>query len=70
MAHNCGKTAISQGRILKFNQGTMEREFCSIIIDKRKKKEILNELCTLGIDESYVYPELQYTAKKIKETYL
>jgi hypothetical protein len=49
---------------------TMKREFCSIIIDKNKKKEILRELCTLGIDESYVYPELQYTAKKVKETYL
>ncbi len=49
---------------------TMKREFCSIIIDKRKKKEILKELCTLGIDESYVYPELQYAAKKVKETYL
>ncbi|MCH5280922.1 MAG: FRG domain-containing protein [Lachnospiraceae bacterium] len=49
---------------------TMKREFCSIIIDKKKKKEILKELYTLGIDESYVYPELQYAAKKIKETYL
>ncbi len=49
---------------------TMKREFCSIIIDKKKKKEILKELCILGIDESYVYPELQYTAKKVKETYL
>lgn len=49
---------------------TMKREFCSIVIDKKKKKEILKELCTLGIDESYVYPELQYTAKKIKEIYL
>ena len=49
---------------------TMKREFCSIVIDKKKKKEILKELCTLGIDESYVYPELQYTAKKVKDIYL
>ena len=48
----------------------MKREFCSIVIDKKKKREILKELCTLGIDESYVYPELQYTAKKVKDTYL
>lgn len=48
----------------------MKKGFCSIIINKKKKKEILKELCTLGIDESYVYPELQYAAKKIKETYL
>lgn len=49
---------------------TMKREFCSIVIDKKKKKEILKELCTLGIDESYVYPELQYAAKKVKDMYL
>ncbi len=49
---------------------TMKREFCSIVIDKKKKKEILKELSTLGIDESYVYPELQYAAKKVKDTYL
>ena len=49
---------------------TMKREFCSIIIDKKRKKEILKELSTLGIDESYVYPELQYAAKKVKDTYL
>ena len=49
---------------------TMKKEFCSIIIEKKKKKEILKELSTLGIDESYVYPELQYTAKKVKDTYL
>ena len=41
-----------------------------VIIDKKKKKEILKEFCTLGIDESYVYPELEYAAKKIKDTYL
>lgn len=49
---------------------TMKKEFCSIIIDKKKKSRILQELRTLGIDESYVYPELQYTARKLKKIYL
>lgn len=49
---------------------TMKKEFCSIIIDKRKKNSILQELRTLGIDESYVYPELQYTARKLKKIFL
>lgn len=49
---------------------TLKKEFCSIIIDKRIKNNILHELKTLGIDEAYVYPELQYTARKLKEIYL
>ena len=49
---------------------TMKKEFCSIIIDKRKKNSILQELRTFGIDESYVYPELQYTARKLKKIFL
>lgn len=49
---------------------TLKTEFCSIIVDKKHKKEILRQLRTLGIDESYVYPELQYTARKIKDLYL
>lgn len=49
---------------------TLKKEFCSIIIDKKIKKHILHELRTLGIDEAYVYPELQYTAKKLKNIYL
>lgn len=49
---------------------TIKNEFCSIIIDKKYKNKILGELKTLGIDNSYVYPELQYTARKIKDTYL
>ena len=49
---------------------TLKKEFCSIIIDKRIKNNILHELKTLGIDEAYVYPELQYTARKLKNIYL
>lgn len=49
---------------------TLKKEFCSIVIDKRIKNNILHELKTLGIDEAYVYPELQYTARKLKNIYL
>lgn len=41
--------------------------FCSIIIDKTSKKNIINELAQLGIDGSFVYPELEYTAEKVKK---
>lgn len=49
---------------------TLKKEFCSIVIDKRIKNNILHELKTLGIDKAYVYPELQYTARKLKNIYL
>lgn len=51
-------------------QDTLRKEFCSIIIDKKMKNNILCELKTLGIDKAYVFPELQYTAEKLKNIYL
>lgn len=41
--------------------------YCSIIIDKNKKRCIIDELSKLGIDKSFVYPELEYTAEKVKK---
>lgn len=47
----------------------MSHRFCSIIISKENKPKILKELEVLGIDEAFVYPEMEYTAKKVKEKY-
>lgn len=44
--------------------------FCSIIIDPKSKRNILMELEKLGIDKSFVYPELEYTAEKVKKNIL
>lgn len=44
--------------------------FCSIIIDRKSKRNILKELENLGIDKSFVYPELEYTAEKVKKNIL
>lgn len=49
---------------------TIKDEFCSIIIDKKDKSHILEQLQAIGIDESFVYPELQYTARKVKNMYI
>ena len=43
--------------------------FCSIIVDSKSKKKILQELSCIGIREDYIYPELEYTAKEIKRHY-
>ena len=44
--------------------------FYSIIVDEKYKKDILNELACIGIDQAFIYPELEYTAKKIARKYL
>ncbi len=57
------------GDIQSIDKESMEREFCSIIINKKTKKEILKDLESIGIDRAFIYPELEYTAEKIKNTY-
>ena len=52
------------------DEDTLENLLCSIIINKKYKKAILNELATIGIDQAFIYPELEYTARKIATDYL
>ena len=45
----------------------MENEFCSILIEPKYKEKILEELDVLNINEQYLFPELEYTAKSVKQ---
>lgn len=56
--------------IQKIDPESLEHQFCSIIIESKHKSCILNELESIGIDKAFVYPELEYTAEKIKKKYL
>ena len=38
-------------------------------LGKKAKKEILSDLESIGIDRAFIYPELEYTAEKIKRRY-
>lgn len=49
---------------------SIKNDFCSIIIDKNDKQQILDQLQNLNIDEGYIFPELNYTARKLKGIYL
>lgn len=51
------------------DEDSMKEMFCSIIIGKKFKKEILSDLESIGIDNAFIYPELEYTADKIKKKY-
>lgn len=48
----------------------MESCFCSILIDPTAKKSIMRELDHLNINEAFLFPEPEYTAKRIKNKYL
>lgn len=43
--------------------------FCSIIIEAKNKKKIIQELAYIGICTDFIYPELEYTAKEIRRRY-
>lgn len=48
----------------------LENGFFSIIIEPKHKKQILKELNLININEAFLFPELEYTAKQIKEKYI
>lgn len=50
------------------DEGMMKNLLCSIIVDKKFKRTILDELASIGIDQAFIYPELEYTARKIAKT--
>lgn len=48
---------------------TVSNEFVSILIDGKNRKKIIKELEAIGINKSFVFPELEYTAEIVKEKY-
>ena len=47
----------------------VKNSFCSIIIEPKNKKRILQELSNIGFGIDYIYPELEYTAREIKRRF-
>ena len=56
-------------QIKKIDNDILQNEFCSILIEPRYKKKILNELDTININERFLFPELEYTVKHVKNKY-
>ena len=48
----------------------MKDNFCSILIDAKYKKSIMRELDQVNINEAFLFPEPEYTAKRIKNRYI
>ena len=56
--------------IQELGEEIIAKSFISIIIDAKKKKKIISELASVGIDKAFVYPELVYTSEKLKNKYI
>lgn len=48
----------------------MAENFCSILIEPEYKRNIMRELDQVNINEAFLFPEPEYTAKRIKNRYL
>lgn len=55
--------------IAPVERSIMENSFCSILIEPRYKEKILQELDSVNINEQYLFPELEYTAKSIRKKF-
>lgn len=53
----------------KVEKDALKDRFFSMIIDAGSKKRILHELESIGIDIAFIYPELEYTARKLAQKY-
>lgn len=54
----------------KVEADKLNEDFVSIIIDAQSKPRIRRELESIGIDIAFIYPELEYTAMKLKQKYM
>lgn len=56
-------------QIKKIDNEIMRNAFCSILIEPKHKKKILEELDSININERFLFPELEYTVKYVKDKY-
>ena len=56
--------------VASISPNIMRNNFCSILIDAKYKKSIMRELDQVNINEAFLFPEPEYTAKRIKNRYI
>lgn len=56
--------------VASISPNIMKESFCSILIDAKYKKSIMRELNQVNINEAFLFPEPEYTAKRIKNRYI
>lgn len=60
---------LSSYYLKELREDTIREDCCSIIIEGKNKKRILEELSSIGITNDFIYPELEYSAKEIKRKF-
>lgn len=55
--------------IASMSEEVMSKNFCSILIPPECKQRIIKELNIININEAFLFPEPEYTAKHIKKKY-
>ena len=64
------KRFLIESDVASLSLNIMKENFCSILIDARYKKNIIRELNQVNINEAFLFPEPEYTAKRIKNRYI
>lgn len=66
---NFANRFILHEQIESMEEDKIEEDFCSIIIPAKYKNGILKQLDFIGVNESFVYPEITYIANEVKNKY-
>ena len=59
-----------QNKLKQISEIDIRLNYISFIVTSEKKSKILDELDRFGINEAFLFPELEYMAKRIKNKYL
>ena len=70
LANNTTNRFIIKRSLKMPSKEVVSNQFCSIIIESKYKKKMLQDLSYIGIGTDYIYPELEYAAKEIKSQYV
>lgn len=52
--------------IQEMSEETISNTFVSIIIESKYRKKMIEDLAVIGIDKAFVFPELEYSAERVK----
>lgn len=55
--------------IQELSEEEISHSFISVLIESKYRKRMLEDLAAIGIDKSFVFPELEYTAEMVKNKY-
>ena len=55
--------------IQEISEDMLSNSFISIIVEAKFRRQMIDDLASIGIDKAYVFPELEYTAEMVKKKF-